>query len=150
MRFFVAPGSPAPTAVVGCNPVEWRPMNCARTHQSLIAWMLYGFILFSALVCSISHGQMLGAFNQSGDSDICGAQQAASGQMDMAGMEQHALIMKLSMTDCAFAGTLALSLVFFIGLSWLAGALRDVIPRLDAIRKKPPRHSLPGRSPQAP
>ena len=63
MRGFVAPGSPASVRVMGCNDVEWRPMKLARTHQSLVAWTLYGFILFSGLVCSLSHGQMLRAFN---------------------------------------------------------------------------------------
>ncbi|MFJ5295937.1 DUF2946 domain-containing protein [Pseudomonas sp. NPDC088368] len=125
-------------------------MKFVRTHQSLIAWMLYGFILFSGLVCSLSHGQMLRAFNQTNPGVDCSEQHDLSGHMDMAQMGEHAQLMKLSMADCAFAGTLALSLVFFIGLGWMARSRRKLIPRSDYLLRKPPRHCLPGLSPQAP
>jgi len=35
-------------------------MKLTRTDRSLIAWMLYFSVLFSAFGCSISHGQMAG------------------------------------------------------------------------------------------
>ena len=150
MRGFVAPGSPASVRVMGCNDVEWRPMKFARTHQSLVAWILYGFILFSGLVCSLSHGQMLRAFNQFSPGVDCSEQHQPAVRMDMAQMGDHAQLMKLSMTDCAFAGSLALSLVFFIGLGWLARSARKCVARSDYRLRKPPRHSCPGLSPQAP
>jgi hypothetical protein len=150
LRGFVAPGSPALKPVMGRNDVELRPMKFVRTHQSLIAWMLYGIVLFSGLVCSLSHGQMLRAFNQSGESVVCNDHHGMTGQMDMAQMGDHAQLMKLAMTDCAFAGTLALSLVFFIGLGWLARIRRILVPRSDYLLRKPPRHAFPGWSPQAP
>jgi hypothetical protein len=130
-------------------------MKFVRTHQSLIAWMLYGAILFSGLVCSVSHGQMLRAFNHLGDPAVCSEHPGMSGQMDMAPMDMaqlgdHAQLMKLSMTDCAFAGALALSLVFFIGLTWLARSVRKAVPRSDYLLRKPPRYLVPGLLPQAP
>jgi hypothetical protein len=128
-------------------------MKFVRTHQSLIAWMLYGAILFSGLVCSLSHGQMLRAFNQASASAECSAEHGATGkhgQMDMAQMGDHAQLMKLSMTDCAFAGSLTLALVFFIGLGWLARTSRKRVPRSDYLLRKPPRYLLPDLSPQAP
>lgn len=136
-------------------------MTFARTHQSLIAWMLYGFILFSGLVCSLSHGQMLRAFNHPGlDDQLCGEMRSASGHtqaahagsppLDMASMSEHAQLMKLSMADCAFAGTLALALVAFVGLGWRTGATRKRLLRSDHLLRKPPRYSLPGLAPQAP
>jgi len=150
MRGFVAPASPAPLHLGGRKQVECGPMKLVRTHQSLIAWMLYGAILFTGLVCSTSHGQMLRAFNQAGPSADCSADHGMSGQMDMAQMGDHAQLMKLSMTDCAFAGSLALALVFYIGLGWLARTLRKRVPRSDYLLRKPPRHLFPGLSPQAP
>jgi hypothetical protein len=125
-------------------------MTFVRTHQSLIAWMLYGFILFSGLVCSLSHGQMLRAFNEMNPGVECSQQPQPSGHLDLAQMGDHAHLMKLSMADCAFAGTLALSLVFFIGLGWIARSQRRLIPRSDYRLRKPPRHCLPGLAPQAP
>jgi hypothetical protein len=128
-------------------------MKFVRTHQSLIAWMLYGAILFTGLVCSMSHGQMLRAFNQASASAECSAEHGMSGlagKMDMAQMGDHAQLMKLSMTDCAFAGSLTLALVFFIGLGWLAPASRKRVPRSDYLLRKPPRSLLPELSPQAP
>lgn len=125
-------------------------MKFVRTHQSLIAWMLYGFILFSGLVCSLSHGQMLRAFNQMIPGVDCSTQHDLAGHMDMAQMGDHAQLMKLSMTDCAFAATVALALVFFIGLGWLARVPRKLIPRSDYLLRKPPRQAFPGWSPQAP
>ncbi|MFK3795864.1 MULTISPECIES: DUF2946 family protein [unclassified Pseudomonas] len=125
-------------------------MKFVRTHQSLIAWMLYGFILFSGLVCSLSHGQMLRAFNQMAPGVACSEHHDLAGHPDMAQMSDHAQLMKLSMTDCAFAGTLALALVFFIGLGWLARRLRRLLTRSDDGLRKPPRQAFPGLSPQAP
>lgn len=156
MRGFVAPDNPVPLHVGRHMQVEWRPMKFVRTHHSLIAWMLYGAILFSGLVCSMSHGQMLRAFNQASASAECSAEHGMSGmsgmsgKMDMAQMGDHAQLMKLSMTDCAFAGSLTLALVFFIGLGWLARTSRKRVPRSDYLLRKPPRHLFPDLSPQAP
>ena len=150
LRGFVAPGNPGPCHVMGHNDVEWRPMKFVRTHQSLIAWMLYGFILFSGLVCSLSHGQMLRAFNQMSPAVDCSAHHDFSGHPDLAQMSEHAQLMKLSMADCAFAGTLALALVFFIALGWITRSRRRLVPRSDYLLRRPPRHRLPELSPQAP
>lgn len=40
--------------------LKCRPMKLARTDRSLIAWMLYGCVLFNVFACSIGHGQMVG------------------------------------------------------------------------------------------
>lgn len=130
-------------------------MKFVRTHQSLIAWMLYGIVLFTGLVCSLSHGQMLRAFNELSAGVECGehaerSEHTVMAQMDMAQMGEHAQLMKLSMTDCAFAGTVALSLVFFIGLSWLIRRTYKAFSRSDDRLRRPPRQTFPGISPQAP
>ena len=135
-------------------------MNFVRTRQSLIAWMLYGFILFSGLVCSVSHGQMLGVFNQLTSGLDCGeASDRSEVQGDKAIFTQgadspsagdHAQLMALSMTDCAFAGTLALALIVLAGAVWAPGRRRLRIPRFARAARKPPRLALPELIPQAP
>jgi hypothetical protein len=125
-------------------------MKFVRTHQSLIAWMLYGIVLFSGLVCSLSHGQMLRAFNEMSAGVESSEHPERSGHLYMAQMGDHAQLMKLSMTDCAFASTVALSLVFFIGLSWRTRRTYDSLPRSDDRLRRPPRQTFPGISPQAP
>ena len=125
-------------------------MKFVRTHQSLIAWMLYGIVLFSGVVCSLSHGQMLRAFNEMSAGVECSEHPERSGHLYMAQMGDHAQLMKLSMTDCAFAGTVALSLVFFIGMGWRTRRTYDSLPRSDDRLRRPPRQTFPGISPQAP
>lgn len=130
--------------------VEWRPMKFVRTHQSLIAWTLYGIVLFSGLVCSLSHGQMLRAFNQLSAGVECSERPELYGHVDMAQMDDHAQLMKLSMNDCAFAGTAVMALVFFIGLSWRTRRTYKPLPRSDHRLRRPPRKTFPGIAPQAP
>lgn len=131
-------------------------MNVVRTHRSLIAWMLCSVILFSGLVCSLGHAQMLATFSGAEPAmdmthmDHMDMSAMEMSKMDMPAPSEHGLIMKMAMTDCAFAGTLTLALIFFIGLSWL---IRRARPRLSAVYRFcriPPRHSLPGLVPQAP
>ncbi len=128
-------------------------MTYARTHRSLIAWMLYAFILFNGLACSISHGQMLGDFsNAFGMSamDCSSGHNDSFGKMDISTPGEHELLMKLSMTDCAFAGTLVLSIAFFLGFKWLIPSKRSKRPVVEPFIRRPPRHILPGITPQAP
>ncbi len=68
----------------------------------------------------------------------------------MSAMGEHALLMKLSMDNCAFAGTLALSMVFFIALGWLIRLLQPRLHTVYSLRKRTPRHLFPGLLPQAP
>jgi hypothetical protein len=133
-------------------------MKFVRTHRSLIAWMLCCVILFSGLVCSLGHGQMLGAFSAADpamDMDMAHMDDMDMSKMEMPKMDmpspsEHGLIMKMSMTDCAFAGTLTLALIFFISLSWLIRRVRPRLPAVYRFCRIPPRHTLPGLVPQAP
>lgn len=122
-------------------------MNFVRTHRSLIAWMLYGFVLFNGVACGFGHGQMLSAISSISADDICGDTGAVSPSMDKG---SHALVMQLAAFDCAFAGKLTVALLFFIGLGWLARTL-NVRRRLpQGLLHQVPRHSSPGCLPQAP
>lgn len=122
-------------------------MNFVRTHRSLTAWMLYGFVLFNGVACGFGHGQMLSAISSISADDICGDTGAVSPSMDKG---SHALVMQLAAFDCAFAGKLTVALLFFIGLGWLARTL-NVRRRLpQGLLHQAPRHSSPGCLPQAP
>ncbi|RMQ40835.1 hypothetical protein ALQ04_00891 [Pseudomonas cichorii] len=125
-------------------------MKFVRTHRSLIAWMLYGFILFNGLMCSISHGQMLAAFSSAPAAEICGDQADSSLSMTAPDETRHALVMQLAMLDCTFAGKLTGIVVFFIGLGWLLRArnVRLLIP--PGLMRESSRHTSPGLVPQAP
>lgn len=46
-------------------------MKLARKQRSLLAWMLYFSVLFGALVCAISHGQMAGLQLSGLDGQYC-------------------------------------------------------------------------------
>ncbi|KRW58488.1 DUF2946 domain-containing protein [Pseudomonas sp. TTU2014-080ASC] len=46
-------------------------MKLRRSDQRLFAWMLYFSVLFSALVCSIGHGQMAGLQLSGLDGQYC-------------------------------------------------------------------------------
>ncbi|WP_062383805.1 hypothetical protein [Pseudomonas abietaniphila] len=124
-------------------------MNFVRTHRSIIAWMLYGFILFNGIVCSVGHGQMVDAFSGATQAMNCGDQGALI-LSDLSKMGDHALIMKLSMSDCAFAGIAFLSLMFFIGLGWLLSTRQLRLSAAYTFHRRIPRHLLPGLLPQAP
>jgi hypothetical protein len=112
--------------------------------------MLLCFILFNGLACSIGHGQMLEAFSRSPSVMACGDHQTTSASMDMSVMSDHALVMKLAMSDCAFAATLALPLIFLIALCWLLGTSRPRLHYVYRFWQRTPRSTFPGLIPQAP
>ncbi len=122
-------------------------MNFVRTHRSLIAWMLYGFVLFNGVACGFGHGQMLSAISSVSADDICGDAGAALPSLDKA---SHALVMQLAMFDCVFAGKLTVALLFFIGLGWLARTLNVRLRLPHRLIREVPRHVSPGCLPQAP
>lgn len=141
-------------------------MKFVRSHRSLIAWMLYAFILFNGLACSFGHGQMISSLfdpSTAGSSTpgsahdhhaaMGGSHAGMSMDMDMSGSSSK-MDMNASMAgmfgDCSFAGSVTLAMVFFVALGWL---IRSRQPRFSL----PPlwlgwlaRHSFPGLNPQAP
>ncbi len=129
---------------------RFAAMKFVRTHRSLIAWMLYGFILFNGFMCSISHGQMLGTFSSVAAADICGDNPDTSMSMEGPDEARHSLVMQLAMLDCTFAGKLTGFVAFFIGLGWLLRS-RNVRLRIPpGLMRESSRHTSPGLVPQAP
>lgn len=135
-------------------------MKLTRSHRSLIAWLLAGLVLFSGLACALGHGQMMGAVSRAPQSMSHGEH----GHMAMAGHDHHghmaghemppgdlhAMVMKLAMTDCAFAGTLVLAVLALAALVLRPRAVRSRVVVQHWLSKKPPRLSLPALAPQAP
>lgn len=104
-------------------------MKLARTSRSLIAWMLYGCILFSALACSIGHGQMAGLQLSGVDGVYCSAQGNSGPAIDLAGSGVPASNVSGSM-GCSLCSTFAaLILAAFFGLLGLLAPGRSPAAR---------------------
>ena len=132
--------------------VDCRPMMFARRHRSLIAWMLFAFILFNGLACSICHGQMLGAFSMTPANIDCGMSHGAPHEMK--GMSKISDLSPTSMKamddTCSFAASVAQALIFFIALGWLIRRVRPARAQPRSQLKPPPRYLIPRLQPQAP
>jgi hypothetical protein len=138
-------------------------MKFVRSHRSLIAWMLYAFILFNGLACSFGHGQMISSlFEPSTPGAAHDHHAAMSGShagmsMDM-DMDMSASSGKMDMNanmagmfgDCSFAGSLTLAMVFFVALGWLIRSRQPRFSLPPLWLGRPARHAFPGLNPQAP
>lgn len=125
-------------------------MTLARTHRSLIGWMLFAFILCNGLACSLCHGQMLGEFSQPTQVEHAMAHADMPGMDDMGKMNMAPTALKSMDNACSFAATVALALIFFITLSWLIRRVRAALAPSLGQRRPPPRYLIPALQPQAP
>ncbi|MNZ37923.1 hypothetical protein D3C78_553840 [compost metagenome] len=124
-------------------------MDAVRRQRSLIAWVLYGCILLSALACAIGHGHMSG-MQLNG---IGGLYCSTSGHIDpaadngLAGSPGHA---ELPALDCPLCGAFIVGVAALFFLAWLirpgANPFRHPAPR----RATSPRHNWPPANPRAP
>lgn len=108
-------------------------MNSLRAHRLPIVWMLFAFVLFNGLACSIGHGLMMGMDGApepgTPRNEAAPAVHAhADMQMDMAMPMQAAMdtgaksshdSLKSMFGACTFAGILAMAMVVFAALGWL-------------------------------
>ena len=142
-----------------------RPLDHLRMCRQPVGWILLALILFNGLVCSIGHGLVAQAPERVQSVD-------AGSHHDMAGMDAHhgAAAMHQDMaeamhavhsdpsgsapapmsSECAFAATLTLALIFFVALSWLQRTrpARWALP--GAWHITPLRHGCSGLHPRAP
>lgn len=134
-------------------------MNFVRTHRSLIAWMLYAFILFNGLACSFGHGQMISSlFDPSTPSSAHDHHAAMSSSHASMDMDMSASTGKMDMNasmagmfgDCSFAGSLTLAMVFFVALGWLIRSRQPRFSLPPVWLGSPARQPFPGLNPQAP
>ncbi|MDP3815586.1 DUF2946 domain-containing protein [Pseudomonas sp.] len=91
-------------------------MKLPRSDRRLLAWMLYFSVLFSALACSIGHGQMAGLQLSGLDGLYCGG--AASGSLSgELGASGAASVNPATGFSCALCATfMGLALAAFFGL----------------------------------
>jgi hypothetical protein len=126
-------------------------MNLSRSDRSLLAWVLYFSILFSALACAVSHGQMTGLQLSGMDGGYCGLDASASGSaaMDM-GSTGSTMPMPFMGSGCPLCSTFAaLALAAFFGLLGLLPRLRPAIARPNAEPGGAVRYLWPSANPRA-
>ena len=122
-------------------------MNLSRSNRSLLAWVLYFSVLFSALACAVSHGQMTGLQLSGMDGGYCGLD--ASGSMDMSGGDSG-VPMPLMGSVCPLCSTfVALALAAFFGLLGLLPRQRPAAPRPSAEPGGAVRYLWPSANPRA-
>ncbi len=102
-------------------------MNLARTERSLITWILYFSVLFSALACSIGHGQMAGLQLSGLGGQYCSFDGNFGAGADLGGSGSGApLSNSISGTGCSLCSTFgALILAAFFGLLGLLAPSRS-------------------------
>ncbi|HBX56256.1 MAG TPA: DUF2946 domain-containing protein, partial [Pseudomonas sp.] len=97
-------------------------MKLARTDRSLIAWMLYFSVLFSAFACSIGHGQMAGMQLSGLDGQYCSFDGNFGAGADLRG-SGIAPLNPASGSGCSLSSTFsAIILAAFFGLLGLLSA----------------------------
>ncbi|HWV10991.1 MAG TPA: DUF2946 domain-containing protein [Pseudomonas sp.] len=123
-------------------------MKLARRHRSLIAWMLYFSVLFSAFVCAISHGQMAGLQLSGLSGEYCSFEGnfGAGANLDGSGIVAPN---PATGTGCALGSLFsAMILAAFFGLLGLLAA-EAVRPLPGLLRALPVRYHWPPANPRA-
>lgn len=123
-------------------------MKFARADRSLLAWTLYGCVLFNLLACAIGHGQMAGLLLGGLGGAFCSAAGNAGPELDSGFADGSDSQLSLPFS-CPLCSAAALGFVLFFGLSWLPR--HTGLPRLRRERrsKASPRYSWPSANPRA-
>jgi hypothetical protein len=93
-------------------------MSVTRKHRSLIAWGLYACMVFSALVCSISHGQQNGLELNGAGSLFCSLDGHGATKVPGGFGESRSSGLMPGM-DCPLCSAMILGVAILAGLSWL-------------------------------
>ncbi|MGE8362981.1 DUF2946 domain-containing protein [Pseudomonas sp.] len=123
-------------------------MKLARNDRSLIAWMLYFSVLFSAFVCSISHGQMAGLQLSGLDGQYCSFEGNFGAGADLTGSGVVAPN-PASDAGCSLSSSFsALILAAFFGLLGVLAASRPLLAA-PLFAPRPARYLWPSANPRA-
>jgi hypothetical protein len=123
-------------------------MNLARSDRTLLAWMLYFSVLFSALACSIGHGQMAGLQLSGLDGVYCSLDGGSASGSDF-GAAGLASLGAAGGAGCALSSTFsALILAAFFGLLGLLCATRPLFAA-PSCAPRPVRYLWPSANPRA-
>jgi hypothetical protein len=123
-------------------------MKLARNHRSLTTWLLYFSILFSALVCAISHGQMAGLQLSGLDGQYCSFEGNFGAGADLDGSGVVAPNPATG-SGCALSSSFsAIILAAFFGLLGLLPVSR-ALPGGSLVVHRPLRYLWPSANPRA-
>lgn len=124
-------------------------MGPVRRHRSLIAWALYAFVLFSALTCALSHGQMTGLQLSGVGGLYCSANDNALPGLDEVAPEPAGgnLISRL---DCPLCSGAVIALAALLVFAWLLRSPGRSLRLPDRQAKRSPRYHWPPANPRAP
>ncbi|MGF6693935.1 DUF2946 domain-containing protein [Pseudomonas sp. D(2018)] len=124
-------------------------MGQVRRHRSLIAWMLYGCVLFSAFACAISHGQMTGLQLSGVGGLYCSANENALPGLDEAPSDLPSGNL-MPMLDCPLCSAFTLAVGLLFSLGWLLRPSRVPQPAPEHPGNTHPRFNWPPANPRAP
>jgi hypothetical protein len=123
-------------------------MKPTPTHRTLLAWMLYFSVLFSAFACSIGHGQMAGLQLSGLDGQYCSfdGNFGAGADLDGSGVVAPN---PATGTGCSLSSTFsAIILAAFFGLLGLLVASRAPLLSI-FFTPRPVRYLWPSANPRA-
>lgn len=120
-------------------------MSVVRSHRSLIAWILYACVLFSALACSIHHGQQSGLELSGIGGLFCSA-------------DNHSNVVPNSDTGdskspnlgCPLCSAFTLSIAALLCLGWLLRPAGKIFAATEQRTNSSPRVTWPPANPRAP
>lgn len=124
-------------------------MKMTRADRSLIAWMLYASVLFSAFACSIGHGQMTGLQLSGIDGAYCSAQGSNGSAVDLNG-SGTTLPNSATGFGCSMCSTfVGIALAAFFGILglFLVPARKLIAPT--RLLGRPVRYLWPSANPRA-
>jgi hypothetical protein len=123
-------------------------MKPSIAHRRLLAWMLYFSVLFSALACSIGHGQMAGLQLSGLDGQFCSFAGNFGAGADLSDSGVVALNPATG-SGCSLSSTFsAIILAAFFGLLGLLVASRAPLAAVFFI-PRPVRYLWPSANPRA-
>lgn len=124
-------------------------MKIARSDRVLLAWMLYISVLFSALACSIGHGQMTGLQLSGIDGAYCSTSGNSGSGFDLQGSGTP-LINPAGGFGCSMCSTfVGLALAAFFGVLGLFASGRQPALKPPLLFGKAVRYLWPSANPRA-
>jgi hypothetical protein len=104
---------------------RFGPMNATRPHLPLLAQALLMLVLLNGMLCSMGHGQMMGAPlepsspSHRGHAMVMDHKVMESMHTAPDGQGSSLPAMKSPFDNCFFAGSLPLALLAYVALGWL-------------------------------
>jgi hypothetical protein len=124
-------------------------MRVVRCHRSLIAWMLYACVLFSALACSLNHGQQSGLELNGIGGLFCSVDNSPGAGLNGDSGDSKSSSLMPSM-GCPLCSAFTLSIAMLLCLSWLLWPTGTTFSYREQRDNTAPRFTWPPANPRAP